>query len=121
MTVPLPKEDIVATVEDEVSALKSLQASRGWAILVKILNENIKYLETAILEKIDPGTKVILSDDEIEILRTKRGLNIELRDTPANYTKVIRDQGEIPENYDPYFKTAAEIKKAEAIENIDDH
>ena len=74
--------------------------------------DNIKYLETAILEKIDPATKLALSDSEVEILRTKRNLNIDLRDTPANYSKVVRDSGEVPVEYDPYFKTIAEVEKA---------
>ena len=112
MTVPLAEPIVPTSVETVIGALASLQASTGWAIVVKVLNDNIKYLETAILEKIDPETKVALSDAEIEVLRTKRGLNIDLRETPANYTKVVKDTGEIPTEYDPYFKTNSDIIKA---------
>ena len=71
-------------LDDIISALKSLQASRGWAIVVDILNDNIKYLEKAILDKIDPVTQRHISDTEDETLRIKRNLNIEVRDTPRS-------------------------------------
>ena len=122
MTVEVPKKEAPAldAVEDIIASLASMQASTGWAIMVKVLNDNIKYLEIAILEKIDPTTKMNLTDAEVEILRTKRSLNIDLRDTPANYSKVIKDTGEVPVEYDPYFKTMAEIKKAKEAPVGDD-
>lgn len=122
MTVEIPKQEAPAmdAVENIVASLASLQASTGWAIVVKILNDNIKYLETAILEKIDPVTKLALTDAEVEILRTRRSLNIDLRDTPANYSKVVKDTGEVPVEYDPYFKTMEEIKKAKEMPGGDD-
>jgi hypothetical protein len=122
MTVEIPKQEAPAVdaVENIIAALTSLQASTGWAIVKKILDDNIKYLETAILEKVDPITKLPLDDKEIEVLRTKRGLNIELRDTPANYSKVVKDTGEIPTEYDPYFKTMAEMQKAKEAPVGDD-
>lgn len=110
MTVEVEKP--ASAVENTLGALMSLQASTGWAIIVGILNDNIAYLEQAILNKIDPVSKLALSDAEIEILRTKRALNIELRETPANYTKVVKDTGDIPTEYDPYFKTNNDIIKA---------
>ncbi len=120
MTVPMPEQKAPDAVESIVGALMSLQTSQGWAIIVKILNDNIAYLEKAILDKIDPATKEVLSDKDVEELRVKRGLNIELRDTPQNYTKVVKDNGTVPEEYDPYFKTKADIIKAERAENKDD-
>lgn len=122
MTVELPPKEAPAldAVESVVAAMASLQASTGWAIVVKILNDNIKYLETAILEKIDPVSKAPLNDAEVEELRTKRGLNIELRDTPATYSKVVKDTGTVPVEYDPYFKTNADIIKARTAPPADD-
>jgi len=115
MTVEVPKKETPALDDTKgvVAALASMQASTGWAIMVKILNDNIKYLETAILNGIDPITKLKLTDEEVEGARVKRNLNIELRDTPANYAKEVKRTGEIPDDDDPYFKTMAEIKKAE--------
>lgn len=112
MTVPMPKPEAPSAADNVIGALASLQASQGWAIVVKVINDNIAYLEKAILEKIDPLSKAPLSDAEVEILRTKRSLNIDLRETPQNYAKVVRDTGEVPEEYDPYFKTNSDIIKA---------
>jgi hypothetical protein len=109
-TVELPKE-----ADSVLASLLVLQASSGWAIIVKILNENITYLEQAILNKIDPVMKCELTDDEVEILRIKRNLNIDLRDTPQNFSKQLTEQLEIPENFDPYFKTGEEIKKYSSL------
>jgi len=122
MTVQVPKKEMpaVSDTENTIAALTSMQASTGWAIMVKILNENIKYLEVAILEKIDPVTKMAITDAEVEILRTKRSLNIDLRDTPANYSKVIKNAGEVPVEYDPYFKTMKEIEIAKKAQPKDD-
>jgi hypothetical protein len=36
-----------------------------------------------------------------------------VRDTPANYSKVVRDVEADPEEYDPYPKTIEEVKKME--------
>lgn len=112
MTVSLPKPEVPKIADNIIAALMSLQASQGWAIIRKILDDNLKYLETAILEKIDPISKEKLTEKEIETLRIKRGLNIELRDTPQNYVKVVQEIGEAPIEYDPYYKTKEEIMKA---------
>lgn len=112
MTVPVAKPEVPTALKNVIGALASMTASPGWALVVKIINDNINYLEKAILEKIDPVSKESLTDAEVEILRIKRSLNIDLRDTPANYSKIVRDAGEVPTEYDPYFKTNDEIKKA---------
>ncbi len=113
MTVPIPKQEAPeeGEVKNTIAALVALQASAGWAILVKILNDNIAYLEQAILDKIDPRTREALTDKEIEVLRIKRSLNIEVRDTPANYSRVVRDVEGEPEEYDPYPKTIEEVNE----------
>lgn len=116
MTVEIPKTETPISVENVKSALDSLVVSSGWQIIRKILDDNINYLETAILEKIDPKTKVSISDDEVEKLRYKRNLNIEVRDTPKNYKKHLDDTGIVPKEFDPYFKTKDEIQRVEKIE-----
>ncbi len=122
MTVEIPKQEApeIGNTENVIASLASMQASTGWAIMVKILNDNIKFLESAILEKIDPHTKVRLTDEEVEILRIKRSLNIDLRDTPQNYSRIIKEVGAEPIDYDPYFKTNDEIKKAKQSPPADD-
>ena len=107
----LPTEPVPESMVDVIAAMESLMISRGWQKIVKILNDNITYLETAILERVDPITKVFLSDSDVDLLRIKRKLNIDLRETPQNYSQIVREAGEEPENYDPYFKTNDEIKQ----------
>ena len=120
MTVEVPQPQLQTETQSVIAALKSMSATEGWAIMVKILNDNIKYLETAILDKIDPSTKQPLTEEEIEICRIKRLLNIELRDTPQNYSNVVKEIGEIPIEYDPYFKTKDAIDRARLAPSADD-
>lgn len=108
----MPKPKAPKATSDIKAALMSMTASAGWAIVVKILDDNIKYLETAILDKFDPVNKVALNDADVELLRQKRLLNLDVRNTPENYIQVLDETGEVPKNYDPYFATNEEIKKA---------
>lgn len=103
MTVPVPKAEASNEADLQVNALKSLVASAGWAIIVRILDENIAYLEKAILEKKDPASGLELTDEEVEKLRYKRGLNIELKGTPGKYSQTLLDIEKVPENFDPYW------------------
>jgi len=103
MTVEVEKSQVSDDTTERVSALNSLVASRGWTIIVEVLKTNIAYLEMAILEKKDPVSKIELSDEEVEKLRYKRNLNIELMNTPQNYSKVLVEIEKTPENFDPYW------------------
>lgn len=111
VVAPVEKPKAPTEVERTIGALVSMQASEGWAIMLKILNENIAYLENAIISKVDPTTEESLSDKEIEELRTKRELNIDLRDTPKKFTQQIEDTGLIPEEFDPYYKSMKDVDK----------
>lgn len=106
--VPKPK---ITGVENVLGILASLQASAGWALIVKILNDNIAYLEKGIIDKIDPITKIELSEADIELFRIKRSLNMDLRDTPQNYSNEIVRSGEVPEEFDPYYQSNDDIIK----------
>lgn len=116
MTVELPKEEAPTAVENVKTALDALTVSPGWQIIRKILDDNIKYLEIAILDKIDPKTKTPIKDDEMEMLRIKRSLNIEVRDIPQTYKKHLDDTGVVPREFDPYFKTRNDIIEADRKE-----
>ena len=116
MTVEVEPVAVSGSPEARVSALKSLVASSGWAILVGIMNDNINYLESAILDKVNPETGEDITDEQVEFLRIKRGLNIELRDTPKNYSKEIMadlsGDGEDDDDGDPFWK-ADDLRKEE--------
>lgn len=120
MKAPMPEPKIIDKADSIIGALESLKSSVGWAIIKKILNDNIEYLEKAIIDKVDPITKDYLSDKDIELLRIKRSLNINLRDTPLNYAKQIETTGEVPEDFDPYFKSNNEIIDMRRRERKDD-
>lgn len=107
----LPKTQIPTDIAHIKASLLAMQVSEGWQIMLKIFADNIKYLETSILEKIDPVTKIILTDDDIEKLRNKRNLMIEVRDTPENYVKTLEKDDKEMKNYDPYFQTKEEMDK----------
>lgn len=115
MTVKTPKSVVPTDVANIIGAINSLQASTGWAIMLEIMNDNVKYLEKCIIDKFDPLSKSELTDKDIEFLRVKRTLNIDLRDTPQNYIKNLTASGKVPENYDPYFQSADDIKKASTL------
>ena len=116
MTVELPKEDISVNIEDVKASLDVMVAGPGWKIIHKILDDNVKYLEQAILNKIDPKTKEKISDEEVEKLRDKRNLNIEVIEIPNTYKRHLDDTGVVPKEFDPFFKTKEEIEISEARE-----
>lgn len=120
MTVPVARHNPKPASEDVVASLLSLEASPGWAIVLGILNDNIAYLEKCIIEKRDPISKEILKDDEIELLRIKRSLNIDLRDTPKNYSEFVQKTTETAEEFDPYYKTNQQIIEDNKRANRDD-
>ena len=121
MVAPVREEKAPNSTGNIIAALISLQNSPGWAIIKKILDDNISYLEKSILDKIDPIAKCSLSDEDVELLRLKRNLNIDLRDTPKNFLEAINRNSELPQNYDPYYKTNDEILKAKKKEIADDN
>jgi len=62
-------------------------------------------------------TQQTLSETEIDMARIKRNLNIELKNTPEKYRKVVEDTGTKEETYDPYYQTKNEIDLATLKEN----
>lgn len=112
-TVQLEKQEAPRKPAEIISALESLKATRGWGLIEKIFTENIQYVERAILDKKDPDTKMELSDEEIEVLRIKRSLNIDVLNTIDNYIKAVTINNIEPKNYDPYYDTMDEINEIE--------
>lgn len=113
-TVELPNVGIPTDTEEIISALTLLQINPGWQIVVQVLNDNIKILEQQILDKIDLITHKELTDIQVEELRLKRSLNIEVRDTPENYIKQLSVERleKKEEEFDPYFKTNQDINNS---------
>lgn len=92
-----------------VLALQALVATEGWAVIVRVCQGNIEHLEKAIIDKRDPETKAVLSEVEVDLLRAKRDYLVELRDTPANFSKKLQSEAVTPEEFDPYYKTAEDV------------
>lgn len=97
---------------EQVAALQVLQTSIGWNMVVDVLKDNQKFLEHAILDRIDPQTKKKMTEEEVDEARRKRALMIELMDTPAKLIKFIQET-ERPEavNFDPYEDDPAALSK----------
>jgi hypothetical protein len=111
LIVPVPKPEAPTESERMIAAMKSLEMNEGWNLVVKILDDNIAYLERAIINKKDPISDEVLSDVETDKLRDKVFLQRELKNTPQNYIKLLEEKGEVPENYDPFW-SAEDLAKA---------
>ncbi len=111
VTTEIPRPEIPEEPEEIISCLKSLKATRGWGILEKIFEDNIKYVETAILEEKDPISSEKLTEKEVNIARIKRSLNIDVLNTIDNYIKAIRENNSEPKNYDPYYNSMEEVEE----------
>lgn len=112
MTIKTRKAKAPTDTGRIVLALQAMAATEGWAIIVRICESNIEYLEKAIISKCDPQTKTILSDSEVDNLRAKHDYLVELKNTPENYRKALTKIDIAPENFDPYFQTAEDVIEA---------
>jgi hypothetical protein len=115
----VPKTIIPTTDEDRISALKSLLVSAGWKIILEVLEGNIKYLESIVLDRKDLYTGAIIDDEkEIESARLKRALSVELKDLPQTLINKVRgiSKTEEEENDDPYPQTQKDLDKMESLE-----
>ncbi len=95
--------------DETILALKALIAQPGWAIITRICKGNIKYLASQIIEKRDGETGRILTEDEVDRLRDKRGYLKELKDTPEKYIERLESGYVEPEQYDPYYNDPKDI------------
>lgn len=87
----------------QIGALKELQMSIGWNMLLEVLEDNKAFLEKAILDRKDPQTGDKLSNKEIDDARHKRLLTIELIKTPQKLIRLIERSKAIEiKNFDPY-------------------
>lgn len=104
------KKDIKISDGEMVEIMRAGMASRFWAELVVIMEENVKMLEEQILSKIslEPGhVGEVLTDEEIDRLRDKRSAMIELMSQPEMVIRSLigEENGEEEDDLDPYRKT----------------
>lgn len=97
----IPQED--TSEEGMVASLLALQATPGWGLVLRALNENIEYLNEVILNKFDPVTGMTVSEVEVDTSRIKRKLLIEFRDTPRMMITKLTEKTVEVQKYDPYF------------------
>lgn len=90
--------------EEIAMDLETLQATPGWAVILRICEGNIEALDQMIIEKKDGAE--ILTELEVDRLRDKRGYLKELMETPAAYIEKITQENVVPEDFDPYWKDA---------------
>lgn len=79
--------------------------------MVEILEENKKWLEDAILSGLDPDTGERMTEKEQDEARNKRGLTIELIETPEKLIMELKGSKDIKIiNFDPYDAVSEEKK-----------
>lgn len=86
---------------------------RFWETMKQIIQENIDYLTTQILENDE------LSDADRYDLRKWRKLNVRLTKIPEEVIESIRQGKVSPIDFDPYFKTYAELRGSK-IQDIEE-
>lgn len=87
-----------------LSALESLKQNQGWYFLVQMLEKERDTIDKSIISKIDPDTGKVMSDADVDLLRTKRSYLDELIRMPEKITSELSRE-EIPEyDADPYDK-----------------
>lgn len=112
IVVPVAKTETPKADEERIMALKSLLVSSGWAVMIEVLNANIKYLEGIVLDRKDIYTNEPVEDEkEIEEARLKRALSVELRDLPNTLIRKARtvNTPDEEDNDDPYPKTQNDL------------
>ena len=82
----------------------------GWAVLKEINENNIEFLDAQIIKKTDPDGKP-LTEAQCDELRIKRDYLDELINTPLKFVEKMKSDGQIPENFDPYFSSVGEMKE----------
>ena len=93
----------------ELVALRQLQGSQGWRILLVEMERNLAILERQLMLKKDAkGNK--LSDAECDQLRDKYGYLYETKEMPGNLIKFLHRSDNKEEEFDPYAKTVKELQ-----------
>ena len=82
----------------------------GWSVLKEINENNIEFLDAQIIKKMDPDGKP-LTETQCDELRIKRDYLEELINTPMKFVEKLKQDGQIPENFDPYFSSVGEMKE----------
>lgn len=94
-----------------IAALDTLVVSEGWRIILRVLKGNVAYLEEAIITKREPGATEDLTDEEVDRLRYKRELNLDVMNTPESYRAELERKNAPVENFDPYHDNIEEAEK----------
>lgn len=113
---PKVAEASASEQERVVAAMDALQVSEGWQMIVQNFDANIKYIENLILEKTDQEGN-LLEEDQVDNLRNKREIMLDLIKTPQNFISMAKTQGVAAiEDLDPYYNDAKEMASDSVIE-----
>jgi hypothetical protein len=90
-----------------LNALQSLIGNPGWVVFRQILEKNVSIIEKQIITKVgigEDGKTVRLDDKQVDELRDKYEIFIEVMNKPENLIKVLipKEQRRAEENHDPY-------------------
>lgn len=109
--VKKPKETTEEKAMRMAQDLASLVYHPGWAVLKEINENNIDFLDQQIIKKMDQNGKP-LTEMQCDELRVKRDYLEELLETPLNFINKLKKDGQIADDFDPYFKTMSEMKRS---------
>lgn len=104
MVVGLPTKPPKApkNAQSAVVALQAMAVTEGWAFILKINQTNIDILTQQILDRVDENKQVI-SEQEVDLLRAKRGYLLELSQLPEKFIAAVELGASVTEvNFDPY-------------------
>lgn len=89
---------------DKIHALKEIQKTIGWQIIVEVLEENIQDSEKRMKEKVFQNVEDIKLKDiqDINILNEKRKDRIELKNLPDTLIKIYQLKDGVKQDFDPY-------------------
>lgn len=89
------------------------QASEFWGTMLRIMDENVKFLEAQIISKTsleDGHEGEELTDSEVDILRYKRSLQKDLMECPTRMLEQMNREGIEVEDLDPFYRNVDEIR-----------
>ena len=104
--------------QNTIKTLEGGIATEFWALMVKIMQENIDFLGKQILSKesLEQGSEGDpLTDAEVDILRNKRNAQIDLMNCPTSMLEQLRAEDMPVENLDPYFDNVKDLRRSQGI------
>lgn len=93
--------------------LEAGTASEFWGSMLKIMDDNVKFLEAQIITKtsLEEGHEgEMLTDSEVDVLRYKRQLQKDLMECPSALLEQLNRNEIRNKELDPFYKDVEEMR-----------